>query len=130
MARGNDRIPSWATVLKEEPNTEDPLLGWLKKVGKNISGDLVTDILKNVGAEAAGQGAAYLVRRNAAPDKKEAAKEVEKAVNKAVQAVFKKSFDELKRRRDDAKAKQLIKDQLKRDQQFVQLMRDLRVPGY
>jgi hypothetical protein len=130
MARGNKGIPPWATVLKEQPNTQDPLLGWLKGVGNKISRDLVTDILRDVGAEAAGRGAGYLVTRNAAPDKKEAAKTVEREVNKAVQAVFKRGFDELRRRRDEAKAKEMIKEELRRSQQFVQLMRQLRVPGY
>jgi 2,3-bisphosphoglycerate-independent phosphoglycerate mutase len=130
MARDKNSIPSWATVLKEEPNTEDPLLGWLKGVGKHISRDLVADILRDVGAEAAGQGAAYLATRNAAPDKKEAAKDVEKYVNKAVQAVFKRSVNELRRKRDEAKAKAMIKEELRRDQQFKKLMQDLRVPGY
>jgi len=130
MPRGNDRIPPWATVLKEQPNTEDPLLGWLKGIGKRISRDLVADILRDVGAEAAGRGAAYLATRNAKPDKKEAAKKIESEVNKAVQKVFKAGFDELRRRRDEAKAQTMIKEELRRSQQFVQLMRDLGVRGY
>jgi hypothetical protein len=130
MAGRNDRVPSWATVLKEQPQTEDPFLGWLKGIGKHVSRDLVEDILRDIGAEAAGRGAGHLATRNAPPDKKATAREVERLVNKAVQTLFKRGVDELRRRRDAAKAKAMINEEVRRDQQFKQLMRQLGVRGY
>jgi hypothetical protein len=134
MARGNDNFPSWMTVLKDPPvNTEDPLLAWVRRIGRDVAKSRVTDFLSDIGAGAAG-GAAAQYLQNLSPDNEAAAKAIGGAANSGVQSAFKWAVDQM-RGRPNAKPtedqiRKIIDEKVERDARVRELMRTYGVPGY
>lgn len=135
MARGNDEIPSWMTVLKDPPaSTEDPLLAWVRKIGRGVADSQYTDFIRDVGAGAAGGAAQYAVTQDLGPDKEAAGRIIGGAVSNAVQDVFKRVVDKMRgksaSRPTEAQVREMIEAKTQRDERVRQLMRTYGVPGY
>jgi hypothetical protein len=131
MPRGNEGVPSWMTVLKDDPNAED-VFGRLKRIGKQVSDSWFGDLVTVAAASAAGEGAVYVVTRNLSPERAAAARTLTGPMNSMIQDVTNKVINQWRGKNPptDEQLRKLAEEDLRKKEQVRQLMRTYRVPGY